>query len=48
VSRTKYREIIVEELTSPPERYVPMLLVFGPTSILGKENRNTLRGSYAA
>jgi hypothetical protein len=34
--------------TRPPERYVPIDLVLGPTSNLGKSNLNTLRGSYDA
>lgn len=37
-----------EILTSPPDRYVPTARVFGPTSNLGNEKRNTLRGSYDA
>ena len=37
-----------DERTRPPERYVPMDLVLGPTSNLGKSNLNTLRGSYDA
>jgi hypothetical protein len=34
--------------TNPPERYVPIDLVLGPTSNLGKSNLNTLLGSYDA
>jgi len=45
------KEIVEKEtipLTSPPERYVPIALVLGPTSNLGRSNRNTLLGSYDA
>ena len=34
--------------TIPPERYVPIALVLGPTSNLGMLKRNTRRGSYEA
>lgn len=34
--------------TNPPDRYVPIDLVLGPTSNLGRSNLNTRRGSYDA
>lgn len=34
--------------TRPPEMYVPIDLVLGPTSNLGTLNRKTRRGSYDA